>query len=380
MPSNESPGVSILASTLVTGGAERVVQALVRGLPSEGFSPRVLCLHEPGDVGGEIAADGAAVESGLVRFRFDPLGPIRVARRLRARGDSILLVIDHHDAIFCGALAARGSRIDHALLAIHSTGLWGTGRSFSLSDRLVLPSYERVVALAATHARDLAAVEGVPGKKLCVVQNGVNVRRFKPAESAGRRSAIRGERGIPEGAVVVTMVAALRPEKNHEMFLRAAAKLVRSGNRFAFLLVGEGREAEKLQVLAGELSLGEAVRFMGRRSDVAEILAATDVAVLCSHPVVETFPLVVLEAMASGVPVVATDVGSIRDMLDSGSEGFIVPPGDVEALAGKILVLAGDSALRGEMGSRGRVRAGREFSEEEMVRRYGNLFRGLLER
>jgi glycosyltransferase involved in cell wall biosynthesis len=247
-------------------------------------------------------------------------------------------------------------------------------------DRLVLPLYERVIALAPSHARYLAAVEGVPVERISVIPNGVDIRRFRPAESAEGRSELRSRRGIPDAAVVVTMVAALRPEKNHVMLLRAAADLLRTPTQFTFLLVGEGAEAEKLQALARELSLGEAIRFLGRRSDIAEILAVTDIAVLCSHPVVETLPLVILEAMASGVPVIATDVGSIRDMIEPRIEGFIIAPDDIEALVKAIRELAGDAGLRREMGARGRMRVVAGFSEGEMVRRYGDLFRGLLGR
>lgn len=367
----------MLASTLVTGGAERVVQTLVAGLPSEGFAPRVLCLRGTGEVGREIAASGVPVESGLSHGRFDPLAPARVARRLRDRRDALLFVIDHHDAIFWGGLACRAAGVAHAVLGVHSTGLWKTGRTFSASDRVAVPLYERVVALAPTHARYLAAREGVRERVIAVIPNGVDVERFKPAAAEERRE-LRRRYGLSEGGLVVTIVAALRPEKNHEMLLGAADELRRTEGDVALLIVGEGSEGERLRGLARERGLETMARFMGRRGDVPEILAASDVSVLCSHPVVETFPLVVLEAMASGLPVVATDVGSIRDMIEDGVEGRIVPSGDVSALVGALRSFARDSALRRAMGDRGRARAVREFSAAGMIRRYGGLFRDLI--
>lgn len=379
IPSDRSSPVSILASTLVTGGAERVMQALVRDLPAEGFAPRVLCLRGPGDVGAEIAEAGGSIETRLSAFQFDPLAPARIAAKLGGRRDAILLVMDHHDAIFCGGLAARLSRATRAVLSVHSTGLWGRGHSFTWTDRLVLPAYERVVALARGHEEYLASREGVPRTKLRVINNGIDVERFAPPSDERRRNT-RERLGIPAGAFVVTIAAALRPEKNHKMLLRAAAEIARSRGDFVFLIVGEGREAEKLQVLAGELGLGTAARFMGRRGDIPDILAATDASVLCSHPIVETFPLVVLEAMSSGVPVVTTDVGSVREMMEDGSEGFVIPTGDIGALVGRLLLLARDGALRRAMAARARSRAVRDFSQQRMVKGYAELFGELIAR
>jgi glycosyltransferase involved in cell wall biosynthesis len=122
------------------------------------------------------------------------------------------------------------------------------------------------------------------------------------------------------------------------------------------------------------LSLGDGVRFLGRREDIPEILAAVDASVLCSHPVVETFPLAVLEAMACGLPVVASDVGAVREMIADGEEGRIVPPGDVEALAGALVSLAEAPEAARAMGSRGRARVVRDFTVETMVGRYAEMF------
>jgi len=353
------------------------MQALARGLPAEGFAPRVLCMRGPGDVGTEIMEAGVSVESHLSAFRFDPFSPARAAAKLRGRRDAIVLVMDHHDAIFCGGVAARLVPATRAVLSVHSTGLWGKGHSFTWTDRLAMPSYDRVVALAKGHEEYLAAREGVPRAKLRVINNGVDVERFSPP-SEERRLRSRERLGIPGGAFVVTSVAALRPEKNHELLLRAAAEIARSREGWIFLIAGGGREAEKLQALAGELGLGAIVRFLGRRGDIPDILAATDVSVLCSHPVVETFPLVVLEAMSSGVPVVATDVGSVREMMDDGVDGFIIPTEDSGALVERLVLLGRDAALRRAIGARARSRATRDFSQRRMVKGYAELFGELI--
>jgi len=238
---------------------------------------------------------------------------------------------------------------------------------------MVMPLYERIIALARTHARHLVEHERIDERKIRVVNNGIDTVRFHPV-TEGERSRIRTTLGIPLESFVAAIVAALRPEKNHEMFLAAASRMAALRKDSVFLVVGDGAEAEKLHRIAGALSLGGVVRFLGRRDDVAEILAAADASVLCSHPVVETFPISVLEAMACGVPVVSTDVGAVREMFVDGSEGFIIPPGDGEALAAALAALAIDPAARRGIGERARERAVREFTVERMVRAYAELF------
>jgi len=374
----QSPRVEILASTLVTGGAERVIQALVRGLPAHGLPARVLCLHDPGEVGEEIARGGTAVVSRIARHRRDPFAGARLASLFARNREAALLSLDHHDAVFAGSIAARLAGLKHRFLAVHSTGLWGKGSSFSRSDRLVLGSFERIIALADAHAAHLVRRERIEERKIRIIPNGVDTERFRPIgseeERAGRRKAI----GIPASRFVAAIVAALRPEKNHGM-LFAAADLIRARrDDFLYLVVGDGPEAEALRRRARELRLEHAVRFLGRREDVADVLSAADALVLCSHGVVETFPLAVLEAMSSGLPVVATDVGAVREMLRDGEEGRIVAPGDASGLAGALLALADAPEERAEMGRRGRRRVVENFTVEHMVRRYAELFREAL--
>jgi glycosyltransferase involved in cell wall biosynthesis len=368
------PRVEILASTLVTGGAERVIEALALGLPAHGLPARVLCLHEPGNVGAAIAGRGAPVVSRIARFRRDPLACARLASLFNRNRNAVLLSLDHHDAVLAGSVAARLAGLKHRFLAIHSTGLWGKRSSFSMSDRLVLRSYEGVVALARAHADYLVRREGIDERRLRIIANGVDTGRFRPAESERERGALRSALSIPASCFVVAIVAVLRPEKNHRMLLDAAARIKARREDFIFLVVGEGSEGEELRRRSRDLSLGDAVRFLGSRDDIPEILRAADASVLCSHPVVETFPLAVLEAMSSGVPVVACDVGAVREMIRDGDEGCIIRPGGAEALAGSLVFLADSPEARKRMGIRGRERVVRDFTVEGMVGKYAEMF------
>ena len=143
--------------------------------------------------------------------------------------------------------------------------------------------------------------------------------------------------------------------------------------------MGEGKEEGRLHDLAGRLSLGGEVRFMGRRSDIPDILSASDIFVLCSHPVVETFPLSVLEAMSSGLPVISTRVGSVETIVDEGTNGLLVDPGDAGALVGALAELGRDEPKRRRFGEMARGKVVERFSQEEMIAKYAALFREMLE-
>jgi glycosyltransferase involved in cell wall biosynthesis len=366
--------VFMLASTLVTGGAERVFESLALGLPKFGYAPEVMCLHAPGRTGERLINAGVPVRHGLLGARYDPFSAVRVSRIFSGHGDGILLSLDHHDAIAIGMGAARLAGIHRRVLSLHSTGLWEKGSSFTRFDRLFLGGFGRIVALAGMHRDHLIDVERIDPAKICVINNGVDTDRFSPADDVTVK-AVREELGIGPGRFTVSIVAALRPEKNHRMFLEAAAVLrEKHGERFVFLVVGSGAEEEKLRETASELELADSVRFLGDRDDVDMVLKGSDASVLCSYPVVETYPLAVLEAMATGIPVVSTNVGSVPEIIEDGVDGMIIESEDTGGLSSTLEMLADDEEKAAVMGARARVKAEERFSVTGMVESYSRLF------
>lgn len=366
--------VFMLASTLVTGGAERVFESLARGLPGLGYDPEVLCLRAPGRTGERLIEAGVPLRHGLLGEKYDPFSSIRISRIFSGHRDGILLSLDHHDAIAIGIGAARLAGLHQRVLSLHSTGLWEKGSSFTRFDRLFLGGFGRIVALAGMHRDHLIEDERIDPGKIRVINNGVDTDRFAPADDV-TRALIREELGIDAGMFAVSIVAALRPEKNHEMFLEAAGLLKkRHGDRFVFLITGSGTEEEKLRETASRLELDDSVRFLGDRDDVDRILKGSDVSVLCSFPVVETFPLAVLEAMATGIPVISTGVGSVREIIEDGVDGMIIESRDTEGLASAIELVEGDEEGAAVTGARGRVKAEDRYSVRGMIDSYARLF------
>lgn len=356
--------VAFVVDSLVVGGAERVVEALVTGLQHEGFEVVVGCLRGPGPIGEALRARGVRVDEGLATRRADPLQIPAVIRWLRGVGAEVAFVLDHSNALFFGRVAARFAGIP-AVVGVHRTRRADGSPSLGRIDRLLEPWTAAVVAVSHGHAEYLAQFEGVDQSRLRVVYNGVDVDRFAASAEPGSRAPARGRLGLPKAAVVFAVVAALRPEKNHESLLRALAAPELAAVHLA--VVGDGARRDALHARAAELGVDTRVHWLGWRNDVEQVLAAADGLVLPSHPNVETFPMCVLEAMAAARAVVATRVGSLDEMVEEGRTGWLVPPGDAAALRAALVEAASTPRERQRRGEAGRAHVIENFTEARMV-------------
>jgi len=373
-PGDRKVKVAILASTLNVGGTERVIEALSVGLPDKGFDVNIFCLRSPGMIGSQLNKD-VFVKSRILKMKVDPIAFFKLASMLK--GYDILFTVDHHNACFYGTLSSWLAGVRVRVLGVHSTGLWQRNSVFSWTDKMVLGFFDSIVALADKHREYLIEHEGILPEKVAVIPNGVDTDRFSPLSNEDR-SKVRQKLNIGVESVVVSIVAALRPEKNHILFLRAASKVLGKFENFTFLIIGDGPQKDNLERLSVELGLEGKVRLLGIRDDVDELLGITDIAVLCSYPVVETFPLSILEAMSCGVPVVATNVGSIGEFIENGKNGILIESNDLDALSNGILGLAHDPERRKKLGQEGRKTIIERFSVNLMIDRYAELFRKLV--
>jgi glycosyltransferase involved in cell wall biosynthesis len=215
--------------------------------------------------------------------------------------------------------------------------------------------------------------EGIPAERTGLIYNGVEFVR--PTTS---RSSIRQRHGIGEETLVLTLVANLIPYKGHrDLFTALAGVRDRIPGDWLLLCVGrnDGTQAE-LEFYARQLGIHDHIRWLAERQDVPEILAMSDIGILCSHQ--EGFSNSLLEYMTSGLPVVATDVGGNGEAVVGGETGYLVPPCDPLALGEALALLATDRGLRARMGEAGQRRAHELFSFDDCVRRYVNLYTGLL--
>jgi glycosyltransferase involved in cell wall biosynthesis len=369
--------VSFVASTFTVGGSERVLSQVITRLPRDRFRINVYFLREAGRVGRELFDAGVGGAERLQRHRFDPAAAIRLGRHLRGDPPDVLFILDHHNAMLWGRVAALLNGVPRVVVASHATGLFGRRRNFRLTDRWLLEFTDRVVALSRAHANYLVETEGVSPGSITVIENGIPVDEYAVVEDDSR-AALGRELGLGPQDRVIIMVAALRPEKAHEVFLDAARLLVASHSDLKFLIVGDGPRRGELESMRSRLGLDEHVRFLGVRDDVARLLHTARVLTLPSHPAVETLPLSVLEAMAAGVPVIATRVGSLPEVIDSGRTGVLIEPGDPRALAAAIAGMVDDPARSRKMAEAAREVVQSRFSVEPMVDKYAALFQSLV--
>jgi len=370
---NDEPlRVMFVNTHLSVGGAETLLANLIRGMDRDRFAPELCCLKHLGPLGEELAAEVPAF-SGLLRNKRDLFVIQRLGRLMRQRHiDAVVTVGTGGDKMFWGRLAAWRAGVPVVLSALHSTGL---PDHVERPNRLLARWTDGFIAVAETHAQYLAQAEGCPRNKVFVVPNGVDVEAFAPRPPDEH---LRRVLGLREDQPLAIIVAALRPEKNHALFLHAAARVSASQAEARFLIVGDGPCRGTLENLASSLHLKSEVQFLGVRSDIAKLLALSSVAVLTSK--MEANPVALLEAMATTTPVVATRVGSVPETVLDGQCGFLVPPDDVETLAKRIEVLFADRSLAEGLGQQARAHVVANWSLDRMIHGYEDLITTLYRR
>ncbi|MGH7279381.1 MAG: glycosyltransferase, partial [Candidatus Rokuibacteriota bacterium] len=234
--------------------------------------------------------------------------------------------------------------------------------------RLFSPLLDRFVTVSVDLRRWLACTVGIPERKLVTIVNGVDTSRFRD----GDRDAGRRVLGVPEGVPVVGTVGRLDPVKDQAGLLRAFARVATQHPDAMLLVAGDGPCRAELDTLAADLGLGGRARFLGEREDVPVVLRALDLFVLPS--IAEGISNTILEALATGLPVIATRVGGNPELVDDGATGALVPARNPDALARAISAYVDDSHLRRLHGKAARQQAVERFDLAGMVARYRDLY------
>ena len=361
--------VMFVITCMPVGGAETLLVQLIRRMDRRRFAPELCCLKYFGPLG-EVLAEEVPAFTGLLAHKVDFRVLWRLRRLMRRRRiDAVVTVGTGGDKMFWGRLAAWLAGVPVICSSLHSTGL---PDHVEWLNRRLAPITDAFIAVARPHAGYLVENEGCPADRVRVIPNGVDVENYHPRWPD---RSLACELALPQGAPVVGIVAALRPEKNHELLLRCAARIRRQVPEVRFLIVGDGPRRDALEALARELSLSEAVHFLGTRSDVPEVLSLIDVLVLTSHA--EANPVSILEAMATEKPVVATRVGSVPETVLDGVTGYLAAPGDEAAISARVVQLLRDPGRAAAMGRAGREHVIAHWSVQHMVEGYQDLIAGI---
>ncbi|MGQ0634369.1 MAG: glycosyltransferase [Planctomycetaceae bacterium] len=353
-----------LVLNLNIGGLERVVYDLVRCADRERFTVQVLCLGETGPLGSAIEELGITVES-LDIYRKGPLAAvIALARRLRTLRPDVLHT---HNAVphLIGAPAARLSGVPTVVHTRHGRHLyqgWKTG----LMNRLACRLTNRMVAVSSDAAEVSCNHDGVSRHSVDVIWNGIDVSQFplraQTASAASRR------------AIHVSRLA--DDIKDQRTLLRAARIVADAEPEFILDIVGDGPDRAPLEALSEELSLQSHVRFLGYRRDVRDLLSDADVFVLSS--LTEGLSISILEAMAVGLPVVATNVGGNPEVVVEEETGLLVPARSPEELASALLRVFRQPNWGAQLGAAGRRRVEQHFDLRQVAAKYEELYLRLI--
>ena len=371
--SNGPLRTNFVITSMPVGGAETLLVNLVQQFDRTRIIPSISCLKERGVLGELLTEQGYPVFDQLINHKLDFAVAGRLKKLFIQEQIDAVVTVGAGDKMFWGRLAARRARVPVVLSALHSTG-WpdGVGRLNRMLTRIT----DGFIACADSHGRFLVEFEKFPPEKVFVIQNGIDTQRFH--FNADERKAWREKLGIPESAPVVGIVAALRPEKNHALFLEAAKLTLNDVPDAHFIIAGDGPERESLETLGSDFGISNRVHFLGSVSDIPAILSAIDVFSLTSHN--EAKPVSILEALSCQRPVVATNVGSVSESVIHEQTGLLVDEGDLASLHLSWVEYLNNGPLRDSIGRTGRNHVVENSSLEAMTEGYTHLIESLFQK
>jgi len=353
---------------LAIGGLQQVVVSICRNIDRDRFSISVLCLREKGELAPELEEMGIPVFL-LPRKRYgtDYFSFLKVASLLRRERTEVIHTHNKQPFIdgTLGGMMARSRTIVHT----------DHGRTFPDKRRYLFAEWVmshfvyKIAAVSDKTGEDLVRYEKIGRKKIVTVPNGVDQRLFEvPIDPETKKEEI----GIRERYPILGIGARLVEVKGIEYLLGAVSELRRRYPRALLVIAGTGPWEKRLKDVARELGIEDHVAFLGARRDMHELLRVFDLYVLPSLS--EGMPLALLEAMAAGCPVVATNVGGVPDIIIDGYNGMLVEPRNKDALAKAIRDMMDDDEKRNRFRERGRLLYERNYSAAAMTRRYERLY------
>jgi glycosyltransferase involved in cell wall biosynthesis len=378
--------IALVIARLNVGGPATHVIELAAGLPRSRYDVRLIVGREGR---GEAGMHYLAEQKGVRPEILPPLSPhlglsdlpayVRLWRIFAAWKPDVV----HTHTAKAGAVgraAARSAGVPVVVHTFHGHVLRGyfsppVEKFFRLVERSLARITDRIVTLSPALKADLVEMGIAAPEKIEVVPLGMNLDALRAA--APRRGELRAELGLGAEEPLVGVVGRLVPIKNHRLFLEAARSMVDSGNPAHFAVVGDGGLRDSLRNLAAELGIAERVHFLGWRKDMVPVYAALDLLALTSDN--EGTPVAVIEAMAAGVPVAATAVGGVPDVVRDGETGRLVPAGDSRSMCRAWLNALGDKRETARMCGRAREDAEERFGRERMLSAMSRLYDGLVE-
>jgi glycosyltransferase involved in cell wall biosynthesis len=360
--------ILLLSTSMGMGGADQQILILARAMRARGHEVRIVALAPLGPMGLEAQQEGMQVESLELRKSVTDIPRIlRLVRLVRAWRPDVLHSHMVHANVLAGAVRPL-TRVPVLIATIHSIN--DGGPVHMAAYRLTSPQVDRFTIISQLAAERYVAIGAVPAQRLQVVPNAVDTDRFRRLPQA--RAALRRELGLGDEFVWLA-VGRFEEAKDYPTMIAAFAQLAAARPTSQLLLVGKGSLQENVEALLRANGLEQRVRFLGVRRDVPELMSAADGYVLSSAW--EGMPVVLLEAAAVELPVVATQVGGVSEVVEDGTTGLLVPPGDPIAL-GRAMerVEALATEARAAMGAGGRALVQQRYDTDRVMEMWERLY------
>jgi sugar transferase (PEP-CTERM/EpsH1 system associated) len=364
-----------IVHSLEVGGLENGVVNIVNHLNEERFLHSICCLTISGSLVKRIKRPDVRIFEMKKRDKNDLRLLVRLKKLLEQEKPHIVHTRNWGaiDAIFVSRLT-RVPVIVHGEHGREATDPEGKNRKRNFIRKLMVPFVNRFTTVSQDLKEWLIKEVGIPSSRVTTIINGVNTERFFPHDKiiCTRNAGIRSEE------VIIGTVGRLDPVKNHAMLLHCFKDLSRSHKGIRLMIVGDGPKWGELQALSNVLGIADKVIFTGKRDDIPELMNNLDIFVLPS--LAEGISNTILEAMATGLPVIATDVGGNRELVVDNQTGFLVPKNDLIALGQAIEFYLSNPLKIGEHGKAGRKRVVELFALNRMLKQYEHLYLSLLDR
>lgn len=358
-----------LVQGLNVGGLEYMVVGLVNRLDRENHMPSICCFNTLGKLQNKLLDDTKVT---LLKRKpgIDFLYPFKLASMLKE--DRIDIVHLHNStAFFYGVLAGKIAGARRIVYTEHARDV-SPNITVRIVDKILSYMTDRIVVVAEFLKWNLVQKEWIDPTTITTIYNGIDgdefIREFD-------REEITEELNISPASKIIGIVARLDRIKNHKCLIKAMKNVAALFPDALLLVIGDGPLRGELEELVSFERLHKNIIFLGTRNDIPRLLSVLDIFVLCSLS--EGLPLTILEAMAAGKSIVATNVGGIPEIIQDGTDGIIIPSDDPDALADAILELIRDDRKRHDMGVKARIKFEERFTVQAMVESYEKLYERL---
>ncbi len=356
------------------GGVQQQLLSLLKAYNREVFNPFFCCFGPKEAMGREI--EGIGIElTALNRFRYHRILPgifVDLSRLMKKKHIHIVRTHRYHPNVY-GRVAAFLAGVPVIVASVHDNYRMDKRPKRRIVNHILSKITDKIVAVSESIKKDIVRYDKIDPSKILVIPNGVDTERFNPE---GNFANIKEEFLIKDNDIVIGFVGRIVPAKGLEYLIDTLSYLKEEFKNLKLLIIGEGSLVDGLKEKSKENNVNDSVIFTGRRRDIPDILSCIDIFVMPS--IAEGLPNALLEAMAMGKPIVATEVGGIPEVIKNGSNGQLVPPRDPGALAMAIKEFIGNGQLATKMGQAARNLVLDNYSIGKTAQKWQSLYLSIL--